>query len=62
MIEFSCDFPKSNTASSFCAKENENAARDAHRQRDLLDQAARLRTLRKAVEVLERIAYYLLRA
>ena len=35
-----------------------NAARDAHRQRDLLDQAARLRTLRKAVEVLERIAYY----
>ena len=35
-----------------------NAARDAHRQRDLLDQAARLRTLREAVEILERIAYY----
>ena len=35
-----------------------NAARDAHRQRDLLDQAARLRTLQEAVEILERIAYY----
>ncbi len=35
-----------------------NAAQDAHRQRNLLDQAARLRTLREAVEILERIAYY----
>ena len=33
-----------------------NVAQDAHRQRDLLDQAVRLRTLREAVENLEKLA------